>query len=85
VSDTGPGISPEDLPNIFERFYRAGSSSSEAGIGLGLAISQRIAELHDTTIRVENLPAGGAVFTLELGVWEGEGKEVENGRWKVEG
>jgi signal transduction histidine kinase len=85
VSDTGPGISPEDLPNIFERFYRAGSSSSEAGIGLGLAISQRIAELHDTTIGVENLPAGGAVFTLELGVWEGEGKEVENGRWKVEG
>ena len=66
VSDTGPGISTEDLPHIFERFYRAGSSSGEAGVGLGLAISQRIAQLHGTTIGVENLPSGGAVFTLDL-------------------
>jgi two-component system OmpR family sensor kinase len=69
VSDTGPGISPGDLPHIFERFYRAGSSSSEAGIGLGLAIAQRIAQLHDTAIGVENLPEGGSAFTLDLELW----------------
>jgi signal transduction histidine kinase len=73
VSDTGTGISPEDLPHIFERFYRAGSSSSEAGVGLGLAISQRIVELHGTTIGVENLPDGGAVFTLEFETWSEPG------------
>jgi len=67
VSDTGPGISLADLPHIFERFYRAGTSSGETGIGLGLAIAQRIAEMHDTTIHVENRSEGGAVFTLELG------------------
>jgi two-component system OmpR family sensor kinase len=69
VSDTGPGISPEDMPHIFERFYRSGSSISETGIGLGLAISQRIAELHNTVIGVENLPDEGTVFTLDLETW----------------
>ena len=79
VSDSGPGIRPEDMENIFERFFRAEGSSSETGIGLGLAISQRIAHLHGTNIEVRNRPEGGAVFTLSLGIWEGEDNEVEGG------
>jgi len=67
VRDTGPGIAPEDLPHIFERFYRSGSTGAETGIGLGLAISQRIAQLHGTSIEVLNMPEGGSVFTLDLG------------------
>ena len=69
VSDTGPGISPGDLPHIFERFYRADSSGTEGGIGLGLAIAQRIAELHNTQIIALNIPEGGAAFTLDLEKW----------------
>lgn len=69
ASDTGPGISPGDLPHIFERFYRADSSGVQAGVGLGLAISQRIAELHGTAIEVENLPDGGSRFTMDLELW----------------
>ena len=80
VSDTGPGISSDDMPHIFERFYRAKPSSGVSGIGLGLAISQRIAQLHGTTIKVTNMPEGGAVFSLELDVWEGIDKEVESGK-----
>lgn len=69
VSDSGPGVDPADLPHIFERFYRAEGSRVETGTGLGLAISQRIAELHGTAIEVENLPEGGARFTLNLQSW----------------
>lgn len=69
VSDTGPGVDPADLPHIFERFYRAHGSNSEPGVGLGLAISQRIADLHGTVIEVENLPDGGSRFTLDLESW----------------
>ena len=73
VSDTGPGISPEDMPHIFERFYRADPSSGEAGVGLGLAISQRIAELHNTSLGALNHPDVGSVFTLDIEVWSQPG------------
>jgi signal transduction histidine kinase len=66
VSDTGPGIEPEAIDHIFERFYRAESSSKETGVGLGLAIAQRIADLHGTEIKARNLQEGGAAFTLDL-------------------
>ena len=69
VSDTGPGVDAEDMPHLFERFYRARGTKSEAGLGLGLAIAQRISELHDTTIEVVNRPEGGAVFSMELELW----------------
>jgi signal transduction histidine kinase len=70
VHDSGPGIPPEALPQIFERFYRAdrARSRAEGGSGLGLAIARRLAEAHGGSLTAENHPEGGAVFTLELPV-----------------
>jgi signal transduction histidine kinase len=70
VTDTGPGIPPEALPRIFERFFRADSArqSMTGGSGLGLAIVRAIIEAHDGRIWAENAPEGGArlLFTLPL-------------------
>lgn len=68
VSDTGPGIAPEDLPHIFERFYRGDKSRGREtpGTGLGLAIAKEIVELHGGTIEAENRMGSGAVFRIIL-------------------
>lgn len=68
VSDTGPGISTEALPNIFERLYRGDKSRSrnEGGSGLGLAIARQLAAAHGGRLTAENLAQGGARFTLIL-------------------
>jgi two-component system OmpR family sensor kinase len=68
VADNGPGITAEDLPRVFERFYRADASRSRhrGGAGLGLAISQRLALLYEGEIRVESRPGEGCTFTLRL-------------------
>lgn len=68
VSDTGPGIPPEDLPHIFDRFYRADTARSraEGGVGLGLSISRWIAEAHGGAIRAESAPGHGAAFIVHL-------------------
>ena len=68
VSDTGPGIDPEDLPHVFERFYRANKARSRAagGAGLGLAISKWIAESHGGQIRCESANGRGTRFTVEF-------------------
>ncbi|MEF8700993.1 MAG: ATP-binding protein [Candidatus Accumulibacter sp. UW26] len=58
VADDGPGVAPEELPRLAERFYRGREASAE-GSGLGLAIAQRIAELHEARFEVENLVGGG--------------------------
>jgi two-component system sensor histidine kinase BaeS len=70
VRDHGPGISPEALPRVFERFYRADKSRSrdEGGTGLGLAIARQLVEAHGGTLTAENHPMGGALFTLRLPV-----------------
>jgi signal transduction histidine kinase len=68
VTDTGCGIPGEDLPFIFDRFYRREKTQSgKTGYsGLGLAITRRILELHDKPIRVESTPGSGTTFTFLL-------------------
>ncbi|MEU5023802.1 ATP-binding protein [Streptomyces milbemycinicus] len=67
VADSGPGIRPEALPHIFDRFYKADSARTRSeGSGLGLAITQENVWLHGGTIRAANGPQGGAVFTVEI-------------------
>lgn len=68
VSDTGIGIPPEDIPHIFERFYRVDKARSraEGGSGLGLAICRHIAEAHGGSIEVESEPGKGSTFSVRL-------------------
>lgn len=70
VSDTGPGITPEDLPYVFERFWRADKSRSRAtgGSGLGLAIAKYFVEAHDGKIWAESTLGQGTTFTFSLPV-----------------
>ncbi len=65
VEDDGPGIRPDDLPRLFDRFYR-GAGAPGGGTGLGLAIAAWIVERHGGRIEGANRPAGGAVFTARL-------------------
>jgi signal transduction histidine kinase len=65
VEDDGPGIRPEDLPHLFERFYRAPGAPG-GGTGLGLAIARWIVERHGGRIDVANRAEGGARFTVRL-------------------
>jgi two-component system, OmpR family, sensor kinase len=68
VADEGPGIAEEDLPHVFERFYRAGVSRDRAsgGSGLGLSIARAIVQSHGGTVEAARRPGGGAVFTVTL-------------------
>jgi signal transduction histidine kinase len=65
VTDQGPGIRPEDLPRVFDRFFRA-QGAPDGGSGLGLAIARWIAERHHGRLSAANATGGGAVFTLSL-------------------
>ena len=66
VKDTGIGISSEDLPRIFERFYRCDQSRSEAGTGLGLSLARAIAKAHGGDIAVASRPGEGSAFTVTI-------------------
>ena len=68
VRDHGPGIAQEDVPRVFDRFYRALDARSLPGSGLGLAIVRQIVEEAGGTVQAANHPGGGAVFTVELPV-----------------
>jgi two-component system sensor histidine kinase MtrB len=67
IADSGPGIRPDVLPHVFDRFYKADAARTRsAGSGLGLAITQENVRLHGGTVRAGNGPGGGAVFTVEI-------------------
>jgi two-component system OmpR family sensor kinase len=68
VTDHGPGIAPDDLPRVFDRFYRADVARARAsgGSGLGLAIASAIVHAHGGTVGVESPPGQGATFWVEL-------------------
>jgi signal transduction histidine kinase len=73
VKDSGPGISPDHLPHIFDRFYRADQSRarSTGGTGLGLAIVKELVEMHGGQVRVESTPGNGAAFYFTLPLTSG--------------
>jgi signal transduction histidine kinase len=68
VRDNGAGIAPEDLPFVFDRFYRADESLQRSGTesGLGLAIAKSIVEAHGGSISVESVLGQGTTFTVTL-------------------
>jgi two-component system sensor histidine kinase MprB len=66
VRDHGPGIDPEDLPYVFDRFYRSAAARNLPGSGLGLAIVRQIVEADGGTVQAERAPGGGAVLRLRL-------------------
>ena len=68
VRDHGPGIPPEDLPHVFDRFYRAAAMRDRPGSGLGLAIVAQVAESHGGSVSAANASGGGALLTLTLPV-----------------
>ncbi len=68
VRDHGPGIAAEDLPHVFDRFYRATAARSMPGSGLGLAIVRQTAEALGGTVRAEPAPGGGTILRLRLPV-----------------
>jgi heavy metal sensor kinase len=73
VEDTGPGIEPQHLPHLFERFYRTDSARARdsGGTGLGLPIAREIAEAHNGTVTVESRVGKGSTFTLHLPAFSG--------------
>jgi len=68
VTDTGPGIGPQDLPKVFDRFFRldAARTRVQGGSGLGLAICKELVEAHGGRIRAESVPGAGSTFSLTL-------------------
>ncbi len=72
VIDSGYGIPPEDLPHVFERFYRVEKSRArdKGGTGLGLAIAKKILELHGSTLAVQSALGQGTTFSFALPAWK---------------
>lgn len=66
VTDQGPGVAPEDLPRIFERFYRAPTARAMPGSGLGLAIVKRVVTSHGGTVDITSPPEGGTKVQIVL-------------------
>lgn len=74
IKDTGIGVSEEDIPNIFKRFYRCDRSRSAAGTGLGLSLAKTIAKAHGGDITVESKSGEGSTFTVSLPAEQHNGK-----------
>ena len=77
VADTGEGIFPEDLPQVFERFYRVDLSRARitGGVGLGLTIAKQLVEAHRGSIRAQRVPGEGSRFIFELPLAHDQGDE----------
>ncbi len=80
VADTGPGISPDDLPHVFDRFYRTDKARnrSTGGTGLGLAIVRSLIALHGGTVEVRSVFGQGTCFTVTL-----PARSISNGGWSA--
>ncbi len=66
VTDDGPGIKEQNLPRVFERFYKGDASRAEPGVGLGLAIVKHLVRAHGGTATVVSKPGAGATFTVRV-------------------
>ena len=66
VADTGPGISPEDLPYVFEKYHRTSASENVDGAGLGLYIVRYLAEAHGGSASVDSRVGSGSAFTITI-------------------
>jgi signal transduction histidine kinase len=78
VADTGIGINQEDLPHLFERFYRVETQGSIPGVGLGLSIAKELVELHSGQIAVDSKLGEGAVFAVYLRLLAKEQNDGQN-------
>jgi signal transduction histidine kinase len=74
VRDHGPGVGEEDLPHVFDRFYRGANVRGQLGSGLGLSIVRQVAEQHGGSVSAANELDGGAVFTMRLPVVAADGQ-----------
>jgi two-component system sensor histidine kinase MprB len=79
VRDHGPGFADQDLPHVFDRFYRAAGARGTPGSGLGLAIVRQVADAHGGRAVAENAPGGGASVRLEIPVYRGVEASGANG------
>ena len=78
IWDEGEGFTKEDLPHLFERFYR-GENAKNTGIGIGLSFSKAIIEMQNGIIRAFNLPNGGACFEVRFYIRESNAKHIKYG------
>ena len=69
-SGKGTTIPPEALPHVFERFYRTDTEHTTDGLGLGLSIALKIAELHQGDIHITSNPGDGSTFTMTLPIMD---------------
>jgi len=82
VRDHGPGFDEEDLPHVFERFYRAAAARGMSGSGLGLAIVQQAAEAHGGFAEASNATGGGALLRVSFGPLVAEGDSLAGATWE---
>jgi len=78
VRDHGAGVAPEDLPYVFDRFFRGTNSRGRQGSGLGLAIVRQVALQHGGSASAANAPDGGAVFTMHLPAQRASGESAHD-------
>jgi signal transduction histidine kinase len=87
VNDTGPGIPPDELDRIFERFHRVDGtrSTDRGGSGLGLAIARAIVDAHGGTIRAESVPGHGATLRINLPGYRAPETSLADRQWQSDG